>query len=213
MHKVLVIIYNFLLITCRLSLLGKGDLRIAKGSTLSNCEAQHIYGKGNKIIIAEGCKLYRCSFLIKGNNNVVVIGKNCQMSKTSFWIKGNGNRIEISDDTTVGNNCQFAALEGTTITVGKDCMFSHDIRLRTSDSHSIVDNRGRRINYSKNITIGNHVWVGLESLMLKGSKVADNSVVAARSIVNKEFKDKGCIIAGAPAKVIKEDINWDRKKL
>ena len=92
-------------------------------------------------------------------------------------------------------------------------MFSHNIRLRTSDSHSIVDSKGNRINYSKNIVVGNHVWVGLESLILKGSVIADNSVVAARATVNKQFEQSGCIIAGAPAKQIKEDINWDRRKL
>lgn len=213
MHKILVIIYNFLLITCKLSFLSKGKLYIAKGSSLSSCQAQHIRGKGNKIIVAEGCKLHGCSFMMKGDNNEVIIGKDCKMSKTSFWISGNDNRIEIGDRTTVGYDCQFATLEGTTIKVGKDCMFSHDISLRTSDSHSIVDVQGNRINHAKDITIGNHVWIGLESLILKGSVIADNSVVAARATVNKQFEQPGCIIAGAPAKQIKEDINWDIRKL
>lgn len=213
MHEILVRIYNFLLITCKLSFLSKVELKIAKDSYLSICEMQHISGKGNKIIVAEGCKLRGCSFMIKGDENVVIIGKNCKISKTSFWISGSGNRIEIGDETTVGNDCQFATLEGTTIIVGKDCMFSHDIRLRTSDSHSIVNDQGNRINYAKNITIGNHVWVGLESLILKGSVIADDSVIAARATVNKQFEQPGCIIAGAPANQVKENINWDRRKL
>lgn len=213
MKKILYRLYNFLLITCKLLFLSKAELKFSKDSSLSNCKMQHIRGKGNKIIVAEGCELYGCSFLIKGDNNVIIIGKDCKISKVSFWISGNGNRIEIGDGTTVGYDCQFATLEGTTIKVGKDCMFSHNISLRTSDSHSIVNIQGNRINHAKDITIGNHVWVGLECLILKGSIIANNSVIAARATVNKQFDQPGCIIAGAPAKQIKENINWDRNRI
>ena len=205
-------LFNFFYITCKIPILG-ARFYIGKGSSLTTCDAHHVCGKGNKVIVADRSKLNKCEFVIKGNDNIIKIGSACRISNSSFWISGNGNIIEIGDNTTVGNNCQFAALESTTITVGKDCMFSHNIRLRTSDSHSIVDDLGNRINYSRNITIGNHVWVGLECLILKGSIIADNSVIAARATVNKMFEEPGCIIAGAPAKQIKQNINWDRRKL
>lgn len=132
----------------------------------------------------------------------------------SFWLSGNNNRIEIGEGTTVGARTEFAALEGTSITIGKDCMFSHDIRLRTSDSHSIVEETtGKRLNHAEDIRIGNHCWVGMQSLVMKGSSLADNSVLSARSLLNKQFADKGCIVGGSPAKILKEHINWDRKKL
>ena len=205
-------LFNFLFIKCGLPILG-ARFSIGRGSKLSKCDAHHVRGYNNRVIVADDSKLNNCEFVFKGNDNTVIIGSRCSISRSSFWISGNGNKIEIGDGTTVGNDCQFAALEGTTLKVGNDCMFSHNIRLRTSDSHSIVDSKGNRINYSKNIVVGNHVWVGLESLILKGSVIADNSVVAARATVNKQFEQSGCIIAGAPAKQIKEDINWDRRKL
>ena len=71
----------------------------------------------------------------------------------------------------------------------------------------------KRLNGKIHITIGNHVWVGLECLILKGSIIANNSVIAARATVNKQFEQPGCIIAGAPAKQIKENINWDRNRI
>ena len=113
----------------------------------------------------------------------------------------------------MGHNCEFATLEGTAIVVGEDCMFSHDIRLRTSDSHSIINNEGVRINNAKSISVGNHCWIGMQVLILKGSQVQDNSIVAARALVSKQF-DEGCaIIAGMPATIIRTNINWDRKRL
>lgn len=177
------------------------------------CDGHSISGKDNKIIFKDGVKLYKCCFTIKGNNNTIIIGNHCIISKTNFWVLGNGNKIEIGDKTTVGRNTEFATLEGTNITIGQDCMFSHDILVRTSDSHSIVNEKGERINKSKDINIGNHCWIGLQCLILKGSSIADNSILAARSMLNKQFEEEGCIIGGAPAKLLKQHINWDRKKL
>ncbi|MGS0525300.1 hypothetical protein ACU8V7_09025 [Zobellia nedashkovskayae] len=67
------------------------------------------------------------------------------------------------------------------VTIGVDCMFANTIDIRTGDSHSIIDIKSnKRINYAKNIIIGNHVWVGAHSSILKGATIADNSIVATR---------------------------------
>ena len=206
-------IFNFLVITCRLPIQKSVKFDMGKKSRLVNCDAHSIHGRYNIICVGDKSKLSGCKFVFKGNNNVIRIGNNCQLSKTTFWISGNGNCIEIGNKTTVGNNCQFATLEGTNIKIGEDCMFSHDIYVRTSDSHSILDKDNNRINQSQSISIGNHVWVGLQALILKGSEISDNSVVAARAIVSKKFNEEGCLLVGAPAKIIKEEINWSREKL
>ncbi|MBP2659028.1 MAG: hypothetical protein H6Q69_2060 [Firmicutes bacterium] len=39
-------------------------------------------------------------------------------------------------------------------------MFSHDVHIRNGDSHSIIDlQTKKRINFSKDIIIGDHVWI------------------------------------------------------
>ena len=184
-----------------------------KHSFLSFCDGHSIKGGENLIEVEDYAQLSHCRFIIKGSNNRIAIGKSCRLSRTTFWISGDDNEIVLGDGTTVGRNCEFATLEGTKIIVGKDCMFSHDILVRTSDSHSIVDLNGKRINPARDIKIGNHVWVGLQSLILKGTIVADNSVIGARTIVNKRFEEPGCTVAGTPATIIKKGINWDRRKL
>ena len=187
-------------------------VKTGRGSYLYSCKFKN-YGEGNIVSIDEECFLTRCAFQFSGKNNSIIIGSKCVLSGTSFWISGNNNFIEIGDKTTVGKNTQFAALEGTAIRVGKDCMFSHDIKLRTSDSHSIINSEGLRINQAQDITIGNHCWIGMQSLFLKGSALADNSILAARATLNKKFEAPGCIIGGFPAKILKTGVNWDRKKL
>lgn len=200
-------IKNFLL-----NLLPWNVFHVADSCKLRYCVGRHINGVNNSIIIGNS-NLHKCNFFIKGNNNTIVIGDKCKFNRTSFWISGDNNRIEIGSETTVGQNCQFAVLEGTSIVIGQDCMFSHDIRVRTSDSHSIIDSEtGARINHAKNITIGDHCWIGMYVLILKGAVLSNNTIAAARSIVNKQFED-GVLVGGSPAKVLKRHLTWDRRRL
>lgn len=178
---------------------------------LKNCKIR-CNGENNKIILSSGASVAGCSFHFLGDNNTVYIGENAQLNKVEFWIEDSSNRINVGDGTTTSGQCQFAAIEGTVIDIGKDCMFSSQINLRTGDSHSIIQN-GKRINESRDIKIGNHVWIGTQVNILKGTKICDNSIVGACSLVSAEFEEDGIIIAGVPAKKIKENIDWDRKRI
>ena len=99
------------------------------------------------------------------------------------------------------------------VKIGKDCMFSSGIIIRPNDGHSIYDlNTNMILNKpdTNSIEIGNHVWVGLNSTILKNTKISDNSIVGAGTIINKKFEDENVIIAGVPAKIIKKNVNWNR---
>jgi len=106
---------------------------------------------------------------------------------------------------------QFALDEGTTIKIGEDCMISKDVHFRSSDSHSIVDMDGKRLNQGENIEVGNHCWFGLKSIILKGTEIADNSIIAAGTVCVKKFSERNVIIAGNPGHIVKKDVNWERK--
>ena len=92
-------------------------------------------------------------------------------------------------------------------------MLSSDISLRTGDSHSIITTDGKRINLSKNVYIGNHVWIGMRALVMKGSKILDNSIIGAGSLVTGKFSQKNIMLAGNPAKKIKENVDWKRERI
>lgn len=166
------------------------SIKIMSGSYLNNCSIA-IYGKNNKVLIGEKCRLIDVEIHIEDDNSVVVIGRN----------------------TTIAGFTHLACIEGTSITIGEDCMFSKDITFRTGDSHSIIDEDGLRINPSRDITIGNHVWVGNKVIVAKGTVVGDNSIIGTGSIVTKTFEKSNIIVAGSPAKIVKEGINWLRKRI
>ena len=177
----------------------------------------YIHGNNNSIVIEKGCKLTDVSFFIAGNNNQIHISENYSGIGVEFHIEQNDNKVFIGKNTTMHGRgvktVHFALDEGTKIIIGEDCMFSNDIQIRTSDSHSIVDLKGNRLNPAKDIIIGNHCWIGLRSMILKGTEISDNTMVAGGSICTKKYLEKNVIIAGNPAKMVKNNVNWDRKFL
>ena len=61
------------------------------------------------------------------------------------------------------------------------------------------------------ISIGEHVWIGMKSTILKDVKIADNVVIGACSLVNKSIAENYVAVAGVPAKIIKRNVDWDRR--
>lgn len=52
------------------------------------------------------------------------------------------------------------------------------------------------------ITIGNDVWIGMNSIILPGVKIGNGVTIAAGSVVNKDIPDYA-VVGGVPAKIIK----------
>jgi acetyltransferase-like isoleucine patch superfamily enzyme len=194
----------------------------------------------NNIIQKEGARFTNVLFDIEGNNNRIFIDNTSELNNVKFYIRGNGNRIVINQHCVfncylyssilwniyIEDNCNiltigersifhdihFALTEGKKIIIVNDCLFSSDIDIRTGDSHSIFSD-GKRINQAKDVLIHNHVWVGAHCSILKGSAILENSIVATRSVVTKQFDKSGVIIAGNPAGIIKEGINWKHERI
>lgn len=125
-------------------------------------------------------------------------------------MEDDGNNISIGENTRITGTTQLAACEGTSIKIGKDCLFSHSIYIRTTDSHGIFDMNGNRINSASNIKIGNNVWIGMQAMVLKGSEIGNDVIVGARTIVtNKSPHENNITICGQPGKLIKSNVKWD----
>lgn len=171
-----------------------------------------IKGINNVIEIGEKTILRNCKITVWGSNETIIIGKNCVLENTELWTEDSDSYIKIQDYTTMGKT-HLAAIEGKGITIGKDCMFSSGIVFQTGDSHSIVNLEDDRINPANDIVVGSHVWIGRNVLIEKGVIVPDNCIIGAGAIVTHRFCEEGAIIAGVPAKVIKNNINWKRERV
>ena len=169
-------------------------------------------GINNVVEIKDGAILKDCTLNISGNNNRIVFGERTYAHFADLCTEDNHNSILIGDRTSLCGRIHLAAIEGTTIEIGQNCLFSSDIVFRTGDSHSILNMDGERINPSKNIKICDHVWVGHRVLVNKGVTLGKNNIVGTGAVVTKSVNESNVVIAGVPAKVVKTDVNWDAER-
>jgi len=126
---------------------------------------------------------------------------------------GVGAKIMVSGKLTLGNNFDITGdamiICAKEIQIGNNCMIAWQSILMDTDQHAIYDDKKSIINQDKPILIGNDVWVGAKSFILKGSTIPDGCIVGANTTIAKEFKEQKAVIAGNPAKIIKENISWN----
>ena len=114
-----------------------------------------------------------------------------------------GATLSFSGKGYMNHNVSLSCFDK--ISIGTDVVISEGVTIRDSDNHSIL---GSKKPSTAPIEIGNHVWIGLNSTILKGVKIGDGSVIAAGAVVNNDIPCN-CLAAGVPAKVVKQGVNWE----
>lgn len=175
---------------------------------LQNCKSD-IKGKDNLIKIGKHTRLVRCKIYINGNYNRIDIGDNCCLIDTEFFIEDDTNHITIGNNTSIAGSTQLAAIEGRNIIIGDNCLFSSDVKVRTGDSHAILDLDHNRINPSKDVIVQDHVWIGNRVTILKGAVISHDSVIGAAAVLSGQYTEPNCVYAGNPARKIKSQITWN----
>lgn len=201
--------------TNRRSVTGRGNRIHIPINIWMKDSAIYIEGNNNVINVSPMARICGVRFYIKGDDNVVIIGQNVSIEKGSvLWIEDNKCAITINKGSTFGSVHLAVTEDNSSITIGKDCMFSDDIDVRTGDSHSVINlQSGRRENPAQDVIIGDHVWCGAHTSILKGAIIPSNTIIATRSVVAKGEYSQNTIIGGMPSKTIKEHITWKRERI
>lgn len=180
-------------------------LELTKGQILLNCKIRFgLVRFGPKILGIVDEKYVRTIWEVTGEivvNGQTLIGQGCKLSV----IEGT---LVLGDNFAISGNS--AIICNKDITFGNDCLLSWDILIMDSDIHSILDRNGNRLNLSIPIKIGNHVWIGCRSTILKGVNISNDCVIAASSVLTKSFDTDGVIIGGhgSQQRILKENITW-----
>ncbi len=190
---------------------GTGHRIDHRHAILTRCLVSLI-GQRNELSVGAGTRLIRLKILIEGNGHRLCIGDGCRIRGKIKLEDANGE-IRVGDGTTMEDAYLGVYDRGTRITIGKDCMFSEHVGLRAGDMHSIIDmETGKRINPSKDIVIGDHVWLGRGVTVLKGARIGSHSIIGAHSVVTGDIPDH-CLAVGIPAKVVRQGVTWSRDRL
>jgi len=128
---------------------------------------------------------------------------------------GHGSKIAVGSNGVLilGENFSISAetsiVAYSRVQFGKDCLLSWDVLIMDTDLHSIRNDKGEVVNPTKPIIIGDNVWIGSRSMILKGVQIPNNCVIGANSMVNKTLDIGNGVYAGNPVKLIKENITWE----
>ena len=146
----------------------------------------------------------------KSSQDEIYIDKTTAFNHANIVIRGNNNKFYIGENT-ITNNAQFHLYgDNKTMRIGKNCLFSYNVEIWSGDGHAIYKiGEDKPYNIGKDMTIGDGVWIGAYAKLLKGANIAAGSIVSMNSLVNKTFDMPNVIVAGNPAKVVRENIRWE----
>ena len=140
--------------------------------------------------------------LITEKNATITFGKNVIVKdNTTIYAKKNANII-MGNNTSTGHHTEISANQ--LITIGDDViMGAHTYITDSNHGYSLkgIPFRKQPMEVDK-VLIGNNVWLGRNVMLLKGSDLSNDTIVAAGAVVTKRFSGN-VILGGVPAKVIK----------
>lgn len=139
------------------------------------------------------------------------MGENAQLHSKDFMMY-EGAEIVVLDGgkLSLGSNSYMNASliqSANEISIGDDCAIASDVLIQDTDFHPILDEKGNEKPVSKPIVIGNKVWICAKATILKGVTIGDGAIIAAGAVVTKDVP-AGCLVAGNPAKVVRENVIW-----
>ena len=172
-----------------------------------------IIGNENNVVINSGVHLRDLKIFIRGSRHKLIIEEGCYIKSGCLWFDDDEGKIVIGKGTYIGGAEIGVTEPKSSITIGQDCMLANDIVIISGDSHSIIDIKtNTRLNYAKDINIGNHVWIARYVQILKGVSVGSNSIIGIRSVVTKDVLENS-VAVGVPAKVARTGVTWVREKV
>ena len=159
--------------------------------------------------------IYGKSILFRGNalfmkypGTNIIIGNNCTFNSGSRYnFRGLNHKCILQTtpkgNIKIGNNCQFSGVSivsSLRIEIGDNLLCGANVM--------IADRNGHEDEYPQfkpePVVIGNHVWLGMNCVVMKGVTIGDNVIIGANSVVTKDIPSN-TIAAGIPCKVIKEN--------
>ncbi|MDT2895503.1 MULTISPECIES: acyltransferase [Lactococcus] len=169
---------------------------------------KHVQFRRKKLIFLGDNVRIENNVLLNGlSKKGIVLGNNVKIGAySSLIVSGTlsdlGKEIIIGDNTSFSEFTFFGGAGG--IKVGNDVISGQNVRFHSENHNFSNNNELIRLQgvSRKGIEVGNNVWIGAGAIFLDGAKVGNNSVVAANSVVQKEFPDN-VVIGGIPAKIIK----------
>lgn len=178
-------------------------IKVGKNFYCEGVPLLKVRGKGSNIIIGDNVSFLGNIDLRNRENGKIVIKNGAALDNDIRLVAANDTVLTIGENTGIGGYTIFNC--GVDVTIGNNCLIAGHCYFQSSE-HGIE--KGKLISkqghtYGK-ITIGDDVWIASNVTIAKNVKVGDGCVVGAKSLLRNCSFEENNIIAGTPARVIKQ---------
>lgn len=119
-----------------------------------------------------------------------------------------GFHIEVGKNFFANYNCTI--LDVAKVKIGDNCQMAPNVAIYTAGHPVHPAARNSAYEYGIEVTIGDNVWIGGNTVILPGVHIGDNVVIGGGSVVTKDIPDWS-IAAGNPCKVIRKITEEDKQ--
>lgn len=119
-----------------------------------------------------------------------------------------GTHIEVGKNFYANYNCTI--LDVAKVRIGDNCMLAPNVAIYTAGHPIHPVSRNSMYEYGAEITIGDNVWIGGNTVITPGVHIGNNVVIGSGSVVTKDIPD-WVVAAGNPCRVIRKITEEDRK--
>lgn len=169
-----------------------------------------IHGSGNILVCHPSVRLVGSKLNFYGSDAIIYLCPSAKPYRINAFASS-GCVLYIGKDNYFNNTVNLLLTEGKHCVIGNDCIISFGVWLRTADTHLVYSTRTKqRLNLSKSVFVGDHVWIGQGATLLKGTRVDSGSIIGAMSLVAGKRIGANESWGGNPARRLSADVFWDR---
>lgn len=138
----------------------------------------------------------------------LTLGRGVRLMDGSYLCVGPGATLTLGDGVFVGRYSVVVA--AGSITIGSHTLIAEHVSIRDSDHSLNRDHRRHDISTVEPVVLGDDVWIAAGARVLRGTRLGDGVVVGANAVVRGDVA-AGLVVAGIPARVVKEAIDSSRR--
>ncbi len=150
----------------------------------------------NDVVIAKHAKTGR-----------LVAGRGVRIAKGCVLVVGARGLLSVGTRAIIGPHTRIMA--ATEVRIGARCMISWNCSIFDSIGHRMWLEGQQESEIEAPIVIGDDVWIGPYTIVMKGVEIGDNSIIGAGSVIRRTIPPNS-LAYGNPARVVGKVDRWER---
>lgn len=118
-----------------------------------------------------------------------------------------GYNIHVGENFYANFGCTI--LDGAPVRIGDNVLLGPHVSIYTAGHPLNSGTRASGLEYAYPVTIGDHVWIGGQVVILPGVRIGENTVIGAGSVVTRDIP-ANVVAVGNPCRILRAITDADR---